>query len=710
MVGQWRGEVPRMDVLLRPIYDSLKSPGAKLVMTDPLKAAVEAAKKACAEATAKAPFDPSKPAFLRVDGSRLGFGFAVEQPLGRVVAVGSRQKSKSELNLSSFDTEWTAVVCGLETFEYLTSGMTIPITVISDCAGLEALETRLTEDRSGRRANLHERSLRFRFRVTYAPRAEQKLPDALANSPAFAEGVAREREELVEAEAAMVSAAVATEVVQKSDEWWRAEQLKQESLKRIILFKEKTFEDENLSKAGWKRLAAEAAETDLQRGVLGKLMRPDRKKPLRSEWIWRPYVPEGKMRRDFFDQQHKSEAGHMRAGQTYERLRTTVFWPGMWDDCGRWCEECVTCQQFDKVPGNWGPLHPRDSERLRGKSMVAIDIAGPFPISEEGHTHFLLAVDLTDGWVEIVELSKLTAQHVMEKLLRAVVASQGVPDVVLSDRASTFTAEDAELLFKRLGVEKQTTAPRSPWANGAAEANIKIAKKIMKKLAAQDKVCWTRTLWMVLMAMRSRVPEGMKVSPFEARFGRKMVLPSSFAIPQWERRLDSVAEVEVGREKVLELRDEEARKMKSAFDKKLITMEFEEGQLVWVRNEEVTSENPAERIGPFKVKRLVGEVDVEIMETENGPKLGTRHPIQSVRNLAVFKGPVPGKEPEFEVADVIDHAGHGRGRKFRVKWLDGSTTWEPRRNLVDKVNGEEIPVAPLKAYLDRQKRLGKANA
>jgi hypothetical protein len=382
----------------------------------------------------------------------------------------------------------------------------------------------------------------------------------------------------------------------------------------------------------------------------------------------------------------------------------------MWDDCTRWCEECAICQQFAKVPGNWGPLHPRDSERLRGKSVVAIDIAGPFPASEEGYTHFLLAVDLTDGWVEIAELSALNTQQVMEKVLRVWVANNGVPDVILSDRFSSFTAGEAELVFKRLGVEKQTTAPRSPWANGAAEANIKIAKKIMKKLVAQEKVCWTRTLWLVLMAMRSRIPEGMRVSPFEARFGKKMVMPSSFTIPKWERNLDPAAEVEEGREKLLALRDEEARKMKSAFDKKLVTMELKEGQLVWVRNEEVTAENPAERIGPFKVKRLVGDVNVEIMEIENGPKLGTRHPIQSVRNLAKFKGPAPDKEQEWEVVDVIDHAGHGRGRKYRVKWSDGSLTWEPRKNLVDIVGKEEIPVAQFKAYLDRQKRLGKANA
>jgi len=58
-------------------------------------------------------------------------------------------------------------------------------------------------------------------------------------------------------------------------------------------------------------------------------------------------------------------------------------------------------------------------------------IAGPFEPTPEGYTHFLLAVDLTDGWVEIVELTEVTSVQVIEKILRAVIASSGVPEGVV---------------------------------------------------------------------------------------------------------------------------------------------------------------------------------------------------------------------------------------------------------------------------------------
>ena len=708
MVGQWRGAVPRLDLLLRPLYEAIAGPGAKLVVSEALLNAVEAAKKACAEATVKKAFDPRKPLFLRVDGSRNGLGVSAEQPLGCVIAVASRQKTASEINFGSFDTEWLAVIFGLESFEHLTAGWSIPVTVLSDCKGLESLESRLTEDRSGRRAALHERSLRFRYKVVHAPRSEQKLPDALANSPCFEEEAKELREELIEEEAERVARVSATEAARRDDAWWRAKQLEDEDARKLIEFKERRFraEESKDSRSSLKRLATFAYSLDMQRGVLGKLMRPDKKKPLREEWVWRPYVPGGDLRKEYFEKLHKIEAGHMRVDQTYERLRATVYWPGMWDDCARWTEECSTCQQFTKVPGNWGELQPRDSARLRGKVTMAVDIAGPFPVSEEGHTHFLLAVDLVDGWVEIAELSKLTAEHVMERFLKSVVANQGVPDVILSDRGSAFTAEYAEGVYKKLGVEKQTTAPRSPWANGAAEANVKIAKKIMKKLAAEEQVNWTRVLWKVLLAMRSRIPEGMLVSPFEIRFGRKMVLPSAFAIPKypiWEQSKESI---EKGVEKVLELRDEKAARMKKAFDEKLVERHWKVDQLVWLRNEEVTSLHPEERIGPFKVVRVTGPVDVEIGEVENGPKLGTRHRIQSVRNLVEHKGQPPGQPKEYMVVDVVDHDSHGRGRRYKVKWEDGSFTWERRKNLVDiGEDGKEVVNEALRRYLDRQRRL-----
>lgn len=184
-----------------------------------------------------------------------------------------------------------------------------------------------------------------------------------------------------------------------------------------------------------------------------------------------------------------------------------------------------------------------------------------------------------------------------------------------------------------------------------------------------------------------------------------MVLPSVFLLPPKAEMQASEKEMKEAYEKILKLRDEAAEVMKEKFDRGLQKKEFSIGQLIWLRNEEVTAANPAERIGPFRVKRVTGPVNVEIEEVKNGPRLGTRHEIQSIRNMIEYSGPEPVPQEQYVVDDVVDHQGHGRGRKYRVRWKDGTYTWEPRSNLVDVEDGKQILVAPFRHYLERNQML-----
>ena len=105
---------------------------------------------------------------------------------------------------------------------------------------------------------------------------------------------------------------------------------------------------------------------------------------------------------------------------------------------------------------------------------------------------------------------------------------------------------------------------------------------------------------------------------------------------------------------------------------------------------------------------MTGPVNVEIKEIPNGPRLGTRHKIQSIRNMVEYVGPDPEPQPEFVVVDVVDHEGNGRGRKYRVRWSDGAFTWEPRANLVDRrEDGSEVINDAFRRYLERNQMLGK---
>ena len=293
-----------------------------------------------------------------------------------------------------------------------TSGAKQPIRVLSDCEALDALESRISEDKTGRRQGWSERLLRFRYNMKWTPREQQRLPDALANTPSFREAVKEARADLIREEAEEVARrrggeesgkelkekerevgkvaaleVVGVEAVRRDGSWWREAQMKDKVVKELMEFKEGKEREERSAKAE-KRLAALAAGLEMQNGVLGKLFRPDKRRPLRAEWEWHPWVPDVEgIRRGFFDQMHVKEGGHMRFDQTYERLRSSVFWPGMWNDCLDWCKACTVCDMYEPVQGNWGPLQPRDSERLRGKTRVAIDIAGPFEKTPEGYLH-----------------------------------------------------------------------------------------------------------------------------------------------------------------------------------------------------------------------------------------------------------------------------------------------------------------------------------
>ena len=746
MANRYRSQIKRLDLILAPLFAAQKS-GGKLVKSSELSERVELVKKECAEAIMRNKYDPSVPSQLYVDGSGIGFGAFLEQE-GKLIACFSRVKTKAELNYFAYDTEWRCITWALKQVEFYTSGSKFPVEVISDSKSLDALETRVVEDKTNKRAGWLEELRTVRYRVTWQPRDRLVAPDALSKSPAFAVEVAKMKKEALELEvslragvasgaavglpgeplsekplklASVVSAVVSTKhlleprsvitaAVKRGDDWWRERQMRDPRVKELIEFKEGRPPTDNVKSL--MMLAARAERLEMREGVIGSLWKPSEKKRARAEWLWRPLVPDVEgLRRDFFTQVHSVEGGHMRVGQTFERLRQIVDWDGMWSDCEKMCKGCAVCGAHEEVEGNWGPLQPTDSRRLDGRRMVAFDIAGPFPKTAEGFTHILVSVDRDDNWPTISPLSATTAERVVEAVMRDIIAESGVPDVFLSDRASDFIAEYAQKVYDSLGVEKETTAARSPWADGAAEALVKLAKKVMKKVVDMLQIRWSQAIWLVLMVLRSRMHEGMGISPFEARFGKKMVLPSFFSTPVPQIQSLPMKEMRQLKDRIGELRDETALKMKEKFDKKLVRKEFKVEDLVWLKNDERQSSMEAKRIGPFKIGEILGGLNARIVAVEKGPAIGRRHDVVSIRNLTEYEADSIYAKKEHVVRDVIAHQGKGQGRKYQVVWEDGDMTWEPTKNLCDKSHAKDakklVVAEALLRYWDRNPRLKK---
>ena len=486
----------------------------------------------------------------------------------------------------------------------------------------------------------------------------------------------------------------------------RAQQMRDPKLKALINYIE--GEAPNVTLVEMTRLAAQSQFLSVREGVLGHIEKPTKKSTKENEWRWAMVVPDvDGERRQWFDKAHAEDGGHMRHGQVYARLINWVYWEGMWSDALEWCKECITRKLFAKGEPPQATLQATTTASLKGQRRVHVDLAGPFPPDEFGNQYFFIAVDREDNWSTARPIRDATASETTRALCH-ITADSGVMEVITIDRGSNFTAAHAQNYFKALGIKPEEAPSESPWVNGAAEAVVKIVKAIAEKLVEERRAMWSKLDWLINLVMRSRTIGGYLLSPFEARFARKMRTPASFNLPFDDIQTPEFKDLEKIKKLLEERRDKVAEEMKRKFDEGVKESKIEVGDLVWhVPRRQRTGMEPR-KSGPFKIEKILGKSTVKIAKVNEGPDLGQRPAIQSIRNLEAYKHDKIYKQKELVVMKIISHGGKGRGRKYQVQWEDGTTSWEPRKQLVDReADGTETINAELTAYLDRNPSLSR---
>ena len=109
-------------------------------------------------------------------------------------------------------------------------------------------------------------------------------------------------------------------------------------------------------------------------------------------------------------------------------------------------------------------------------SRIHVDFAGPFL-----GKMFLAAIDAFYKWMECSIMSTSTSAATIENL-HVMVATHGLPDVLVSDNGSCFTCQEF-LEFMRLnGIKHVRSAPFKPASNGQAECAVQIIKQGLRRV------------------------------------------------------------------------------------------------------------------------------------------------------------------------------------------------------------------------------------
>ncbi|XP_046663083.1 uncharacterized protein K02A2.6-like [Homalodisca vitripennis] len=116
-------------------------------------------------------------------------------------------------------------------------------------------------------------------------------------------------------------------------------------------------------------------------------------------------LPRSKRREVLMELHNGASGGHLGVNKTVEKLRQRFYWLHLRADVEKWCRQCDVCA------GSRGP-QTRSRGRMRQYNVgspferIAIDIAGPFPVTDAGNKYLLVAMDYFTKWPEVYAHTK----------------------------------------------------------------------------------------------------------------------------------------------------------------------------------------------------------------------------------------------------------------------------------------------------------------
>lgn len=173
--------------------------------------------------------------------------------------------------------------------------------------------------------------------------------------------------------------------------------------------------------------------------------------------------------------------------------------------------ECERCQAVRNNP-------PRDPQTwiISGKpwSRVHVDFAGPF----QGKT-FLVLIDSYSKWFE-AEIMPSMASEAVIACLRRIFASQGLPDVLVTDNGRNFTSKEFNTFLQNNGIKHLYSPPYHPASNGQIERAIQTFKNKLKRMA-NESCPWSEKLPKALYSLRTVPNSCTNKTPAEMLNGRR---------------------------------------------------------------------------------------------------------------------------------------------------------------------------------------------
>ena len=210
----------------------------------------------------------------------------------------------------------------------------------------------------------------------------------------------------------------------------------------------------------------------------------------------------------------KAHEGHPGIVAMKQRLRSEVWWPGLYKDAERVCKTCHGCQLVSQ------PLKPEPMIRTEFPSApwqhLAADLLGPLPSGD----YIFVVVDYYSRLFEMEFTNLITTEKIVSLMFKMFV-THGLPCSLKTDNGPQFISHHFKGCLEKNGIEHRRTRPLWPQANREIERQNRTILKRLRIAQAEGRDCRSQ-MDDFLMIYRSTPHSTTGVSPAELLFGRKI--------------------------------------------------------------------------------------------------------------------------------------------------------------------------------------------
>ena len=417
--------------------------------------AFEKVKKICTSNLVLKIFDPDLDTELVTDASRVGLGFVLQQqdPASKnwhLVQCGSRKLTDCESRWAVCELECLAILFGIIKSRHFLFAM--EFTVVTDHNPLRGVfRKNLIDIENPRLRRIREKLSEYIFSLTWIEGKRNHVADALSRYPYWDPDPETAEPEFVDICRAISSCedSLLKPVLEAAD----SDSDYQAIIEALTKFESTAALPQNhparLYNSQWTRMSL------------------DNKLNLILLDGFRIMIPTA-MREDILDKLHLAHCGQTLMSKL---AKTLYFWNGMNNACNQRVDNCVECRELKASQAK--------------ESLISTVADGPMShvstdLFEYESRHFIMMADRWSGWVWCERLKNQCSSTVVD-ILQSWFWDWGYPEHLRSDGGPCYKSSIFEQFCEKNHINHEVSSPEHPESNGHAEANVKKAKRLLKK-------------------------------------------------------------------------------------------------------------------------------------------------------------------------------------------------------------------------------------